>query len=94
MTTHKHNESRSEDASNASRDTTIDERTASIIEIACDADGMPYELSTHYLFYGPTLPNPAVQAYHRAGSRDSFRERIILDLSSVAWVPDNINRLI
>lgn len=74
MTTHKHNESRSEDASNAAEDD-----THVVLVVACDADGPLYELTTHYLFYGPAIPADPVQAAIRANFRDDFRSRIIID---------------
>lgn len=72
--THKHNESRSEVPSNVSQDDTHD-----VLLVACDADGPLYELTTHYLFYGPAIPADPVQAAIRADMRDSIRSRVIVD---------------
>ena len=74
MTTHANDSGRSEDASNVSQ-----EHIDSVVAVICDADGPPYELTTHYLFYGPTHPNDYVQAAARAGSRDLAREYARLD---------------
>ena len=74
MTTHMHDESRSEDASNVSEDTAYE-----LLRDACNADGLPYELSTHYLVYGPAIPDDLTQAFARSSSRDSLRRQIILD---------------
>ena len=74
MTTHKHNESRSEDASNVPEDDTHD-----VLVVACNADGPLYELTTHYLFYGPAIPADPVQAAIRADMRDSLRRLVIID---------------
>lgn len=74
MTTHIHNESRSEVPSNVSEDDTHD-----VLVVACNADGPLYELTTHYLFYGPSIPTDFVQASARADTRDSIRSRVNLD---------------
>lgn len=74
MTTHMHDESRSEDASNVPEDDTHD-----VLVVACNADGPLYELTTHYLFYGPRIPSNGAQASARVNSRETLREHIILD---------------
>lgn len=73
MMTRTNDESRSEDASNVSEDDTHD-----VLVVACNADGPLYELTTHYLFYGPAIPADHVQAAIRADMRDSIRSRVIL----------------
>lgn len=72
--THIHNESRSEVPSNVSEGAAYE-----LLRDACNADGLPYELSTHYLFYGPALPDDLTQAVARSASRDSLRQHIIVD---------------
>lgn len=71
--THMHNESRSEVPLNAAEDDTHD-----VLVVACNADGPLYELTTHYLLYGPSIPADHVQAAIRADMRDSIRSRVIL----------------
>jgi len=72
--THMHNESRSEVPLNAAEDDTHD-----VLVVACNADGPLYELTTHYLLYGPSIPDDYTQATARAWTRDSIRSRVILD---------------
>lgn len=72
--THERDESRSEVPSNVSEDTAYE-----LLRDACNADGLPYELSTHYLFYGPAIPDDLTQAIARFSSRDSLRQHIIVD---------------
>lgn len=74
MTTHTHDSGRSEDASNVSEDDMHD-----VIARACDADGVPYELTTHYLLYGPSIPGDLDQARARANTRDSLRDHVMFD---------------
>lgn len=74
MTTHANDSGRSEDASDVSEDDVHD-----VIVAACNADGPPYELTAHYLFYGPRIPSNGLQASARVNSRESLREHIILD---------------
>lgn len=77
---HDNNISRSEVPSNVSQDALNDRaRVESIADMFCDADGMPYELTTHYLLYGPALPSELDQARHRAYSRDQARAHVIID---------------
>lgn len=73
MTTRTNDESRSEVPLNAAEDDTHD-----VLVVACNADGPLYELTTHYLFYGPAIPADHVQAAIRADMRDSIRSRVIL----------------
>lgn len=74
MTTHANDSGRSEDASDVSEDDVHD-----VLVHACNADGVPYELTTHYLFYGPRIPSDWIQAGARVNSRETLREHIILD---------------
>lgn len=74
MTTHMHDDDAPEVPSNVSEDATY-----TILIDACNADGLPYELSAHYLFYGPSIPGPLEQAQARANSRDQLRKMITFD---------------
>ena len=74
MTTRANDSGRSEVPSDDAEDDVHD-----VLVIACDADGPPYELTPHYMFYGPTHPNDYVQAAARAKTRDLTREHIIFD---------------
>ena len=74
MTTRANDSGRSEVPSDDAEDDVHD-----VLVIACDADGPPYELTTHYLFYGPRIPSDWLQAGARVNSRDSLREHIVFD---------------
>lgn len=74
MMTHANDSGRSEVPSDVSEDDVHD-----VITCACDADGMPYELTAHYMFYGPSIPSNGMQAAARVNSRETLREHIILD---------------
>ena len=74
MMTRTNDESRSEVPLNAAEDDTHD-----VLVVACNADGPLYELTTHYLFYGPAIPGDSVQATARADARDSVRRHVIID---------------
>lgn len=74
MTTRANDSGRSEVPSGDAEDDVHD-----VIAISCDADGPPYELTTHYLLYGPSYPDDYHQAMYRADSRNTMREHIILD---------------
>lgn len=80
MTIHNDDDGRSEVPSDASQERVVNDAIAeSIIETMCDADGMPYELTTHYMIYGPALPSEERQAHHRLRSRDTGRAYVMID---------------
>lgn len=74
MTTLANDSGRSEVPSDDAEDDVHD-----VLVIACDADGPPYELTSHYMFYGPSYPDDYHQAMYRADSRDTIREHIVFD---------------